>query len=260
MHMYFEATALLYILTVFTLIIFFAGVYANIYLWRKGKAPSLHHRLLSGPIIKALILDALLQAQLLKQSLVRWFMHICIFWGFLGLLAHTTLLAIMSHLVPGNSPLAQYIFSGPGKPFLDVWGDLWGLILLVGLLIAFSRRYVVKAVQLDTILSDNAALIFLFAIALTGFLSEAERLAALPFEPYMRYSFVGSFLASLLRSMPTLICDYSSVVWVHTLISLVFIAFIPFSKTWHAFVSPVEIALDASERTSLGENYGGAAH
>ena len=166
MHMYFEATALLYILTVFTLAVFFVGTYANIYLWRKGKAPSLHHRLLTGPIIKALILDALFQAQLFRQSAVRWFMHICIFWGFLGLLAHTTLLAIMSHLVPADSSLAHSVFLGPGKPFLDVWGDLWGLILLIGLLIAFARRYVVRAVQLDTILMDNAALIFLFAIAL----------------------------------------------------------------------------------------------
>lgn len=260
MHMYFEATALLYILTVFILIVFFVGVYANIYLWRKGKAPSLHHRLLSGPIMKALILDALLQSQLFRQSAVRWFMHICIFWGFLGLLAHTTFLAIMSHFVPADSSFAQYVFLGPGKPFLDLWGDLWGLILLIGLIIAFARRYVVKAEQLDTILMDNAALIFLFSIALTGFLSEAERLAVAPYDPSMRYSFAGNVLASFLRSMPALIFDYSSMVWVHTLISMAFIALIPFSKTWHAFVSPVEIALDASERTPLGESYGGATH
>lgn len=260
MHMYFEATALLYILTVFTLAVFLVGVYANIYLWRKGKAPSLRHRMLTGPILKALILDALLQAQLLRQSAVRWFMHICIFWGFLGLLAHTTLLAVMSHFVPADTALSRYIFLGPGKPFLDVWGDLWGLLLLIGLVIAFVRRYVVKAVQLDTILMDNAALIFLFAIALTGFLSEAQRLAAAPYDPSMRYSFVGVVLASALRSAPSLIFDYISVVWVHTLISLVFLSLIPFSKTWHAFVSPVEIALDASERTPLGESYGGATH
>ena len=166
----------------------------------------------------------------------------------------------MSHFVPADAALSQYIFLGPGKPFLDVWGDLWGLILLIGLIIAFMRRYVVKAVQLDTILMDNAALIFLFAICLTGFLSEAQRLAAAPYDPSMRYSFVGVVLASVLRSAPSLIFDYISVVWVHTLISLVFLSLIPFSKTWHAFVSPVEIALDASERTPLGESYGGATH
>ena len=258
MYMYFEATALLYILTVFTLIVFFIGVYANIYLWRKGKAKSLHHRLLTGPIIKALILDVLLQAQLFKQSLVRWLMHFCIFWGFLGLLAHTTFLAIMSHFVHRDSSLAQCIFLGPGKNFLDIWGDLWGLTLFIGLIIAFSRRYISKAEQLDTILTDTAALLFLLTIVLTGFLSEAERLAAAPFEPYMCYSFLGSNLASFLRSMPVLICDYISVVWVHTLISLLFIGFIPFSKTWHIFVSPIEIALDASEKITLGESYGGA--
>jgi heterodisulfide reductase subunit E len=260
MYMYFEATALLYILTVFTLGIFLFGVYASIYLWRKGKAPSLHHRLLTGPIIKALILDALLQAQLLRQSVVRWIMHMCLFWGFLGLLAHTTFLAVMSHFIPADSALSRYVFLGPGKPFLDVWGDLWGLILLIGLIIAFVRRYVVKAEQLDSILMDNTALIFLFAIALTGFLSEAQRLAASPYDPSMRYSFIGTMFASCLRANPALIADYIPVVWVHTLISLVFLSIIPFSKTWHAFVSPVEIALDASERTPLGERYGGATH
>jgi nitrate reductase gamma subunit len=258
--MYFEATALLYLLTVFTLALFLVGVYANIYLWRKGKAPSLRHRLLTGPMIKALILDALLQAQLLRQSAVRWLMHMCIFWGFLGLLAHTTLLAVMSHFVAADTALSRYVFLGPGKPFLDVWGDLWGLILLIGLIIAFARRYVVKAVQLDTILMDNAALIFLFAISLTGFFCEAQRLAAAPYDPSMRYSFVGIVVASFLRANPALMVDYISAVWVHTIISLVFLSLIPFSKTWHAFVSPVEIALDASERTPLGESYGGATH
>jgi len=258
--MYFEASALLYTLSVLTLIVFFIGAYANIYLWRKGKAPSLHHRLLSGPIIRALILDVLLQVQLLKQSLVRWIMHLCIFWGFLGLLAHTTFLAIMSHFVPRDSAIAHAIFLGPGKNFLDVWGDLWGILLLIGLLIAFARRYIIKVEQLDTILTDIAALLFLSIITLTGFLSEAERLAATPWEPYMRYSFVGSTLASLLRSMPVFICNYTSIVWAHTLISLAFIGFIPFSKTWHAFVSPIEIALDASEKITLGESYGGATH
>ena len=257
MYMYFEATALLYALTVVTLVIFFIGVYSHIYLWRKGKASSLHHKLLSGPIIQAFILDVLLQVQLLKQSLVRWVMHFCIFWGFLGLLAHTTFLAIMSHFVPRDSSLAQCIFLGPGKYFLDVWGDLWGLILLVGIVIAAMRRYVVKAEQLDTIISDTTALIFLFLIVLTGFFSEAQRLASFPYESSMGYSFVGNPLASLLRPIPALLFDYLTVVWVHTLISLIFIGYIPFSKMWHVFVSPVEIALDASEKIKFGETYGG---
>lgn len=259
MYMYFEATTLLYILTIFTLMVFFVGIYANIYLWRKGKASSLHHKLHYGSIIKALILDVLLQVQLFKQSLLRWMMHFCIFWGFLGLLAHTTFLAIMSHLVPQNLSFSQFIFLGPGKRFLDVWGDLWGLILLIGIIIAILRRYIFKAEQLDTIASDTTAILFLLFIILTGFICEAQRLAAAPFEPYMRYSFIGCPLASLIRSMSSLAYDFNSIVWIHTIISLVFLAYIPFSKMFHIIVSPVEIALDASEKTGLGENYGGSA-
>jgi len=256
MYMYFEATALLYILTVFTIMIFLIGIYANIYLWRKGKAPSLHHKLSYSAIIKALILDAFLQAQLFKQSLLRWVMHLCIFWGFLGLLAHTTFLAIMSHFVPQNLSFTQFIFLGPGKRFLDVWGDLWGIILFIGIVIALLRRYIFVAEQLDTISSDTTTILFLLAIVISGFFSEAQRLAAVSFEPYMRYSFIGNPLASLIRSMPSLSYDYISTVWVHTLISIIFLSYIPFSKMWHAFVSPVEIALDASEKKELGEHYG----
>lgn len=248
MHMYFKATALLYTLTVFTIIILLVGIYANIYLWRKGKAKSLHHKLHYGSMIKALILDALLQAQLFKQNIVRWLMHFCIFWGFLGLLAHTTLLAIMSHFLSPNLSFTQYIFLGPGRQILDVWGDLWGIILFVGISIALLRRYIFKTEQLDTIASDTTAILFLLFIALTGFFSEAQRLAALDFEPYMRYSFIGCPLASLIRAMPSLTINYYSIVWIHTLISLVFLAYIPFSKMFHVFVSPVEIALDASEK------------
>ncbi|MCK5011348.1 MAG: respiratory nitrate reductase subunit gamma [Deltaproteobacteria bacterium] len=248
MHMYFEATALLYILTVFTVMVLFTGIYANIYLWRKGKAPSLHHKIHFGSMIKSLILDAFLQLQLLKQSFVRWLMHFCIFWGFLGLLAHTTFLAIMSHLIPQNLSFSQYIFLGPGKIYLDVWGDLWGLILFIGIVIAIFRRYIFRAEQLDTIASDTTAILFLFFITLTGFICEAQRLAAVPFEPYMRYSFIGCPLASLVRSIPSLALDYNSIVWIHVLISFVFLAYIPFSKMFHIIVSPVEIALDASEK------------
>jgi nitrate reductase gamma subunit len=254
--MYFEATVLLYILTVFTLAIFFIGIYANIYLWRKGKAASLHHRLNFASLIKALILDVLLQVQLFKQSLLRWMMHFCLFWGFLGLLAHTTFLAIMSHFLPSEIAFTKFIFLGPGKKFLDVWGDFWGILLLIGIIIALMRRYILKAEQLDTIATDTTTILFLLVIVLTGFISEAGRLAAVPFKPQMLYSFIACPLASLIRSIPSFAYDYHSMVWIHALISLVFIAYIPFSKMWHIFVSPVEIALDASEKIGLEKIYG----
>jgi len=42
--------------------------------------------------------------------------------------------------------------------------------------------------------------------------------------------------------------DYMAWVWIHALISMFFLAYIPFSKAWHIIVSPIEIVLDASER------------
>jgi nitrate reductase gamma subunit len=62
------------------------------------------------------------------------------------------------------------------------------------------------------------------------------------------YSFAGNILANILESIGLGLINYKLWVWVHALISMIFLAYIPFSKAWHIFVSPLEIVIDASER------------
>jgi heterodisulfide reductase subunit E len=248
MHLYFEATAALYTLTLITLIILFAGVISVVVLWNKGKAKSLHHKLNFSAISKAFILNCLLQVQILQISFVRWIMHFCIFIGFLGLLAQTSFMAFLSHFLPAGSALADTFFKGPGSRVLDVWGDVFGVMLLAGLIIAIARRYVVKTKQLDTILADTMSVVLLTVIALTGFLSEGFRLMDPQYASVASYSFAGNILASIFSAAGLGAMDYIVWVWIHALVSLFFLAYIPFSKAWHIFVSPIEIVLDASER------------
>ena len=59
---------------------------------------------------------------------------------------------------------------------LDVWGDVFGVILMVGLVIALVRRYVIRSKQLDTVLKDTVAIVLLSIIVVTGFMCEAFRL------------------------------------------------------------------------------------
>jgi len=241
--------------SVITVLILIAGVFASLTLWMKGKAPSLHHRLNIPALVRAFFLECLLQVQILKISFVRWIMHFCIFIGFLGLFAQTALMAFMSHFVPPDTAIAKTFFvsqdnplGGTGARILDMWGDVFGLLLLTGLAIAIVRRYVLRVPQLETILKDTLSLTLLTIIGLTGFICEGLRLTDPAYASVAAYSFVGNFLAGVFTSLGWSAGSYQNWVWTHALISLFFCAYIPYSKAWHIFVSPIEIMLDASER------------
>lgn len=254
-YLYFPATAALYTLSVVTVIFLFAGIICSVVLWKKGKAKMLHHELNIPAIIKAFILDCILQVQILKISFVRWIMHFCIFMGFMGLFAQTSVMAIMSHFLPPDNVVTKTFFisessalGGAGARVLDVWGDVFGLMLVAGVTIAIIRRYIIRSKQLDTIIKDTVSIALLTVIGLTGFLCEGLRLTDPLYADIAAYSFVGNFLAGIFKSMGFAAASYKGWVWIHALISLFFCGYIPFSKAWHVFVSPIEIVLDASER------------
>ena len=120
MYLYFEATATLYTLTVVTVIFLIAGVLCSVVLWKKGKAKSLHHRINSAAIVKAFFLNCILQVQILRISFVRWLMHFCIFIGFLGLLAQTSVMAFMSHFLPTDSAIGKTFFDAQGLSLIHI--------------------------------------------------------------------------------------------------------------------------------------------
>jgi nitrate reductase gamma subunit len=180
-------------------------------------------------------------------------MHISIFWGFMGLLAHTTFLAYFSHFVSPESASARFFFSphSGGRLFLDFWGDFWGTLIVIGCLIAIYRRYVSRAQQLDTILADAVAIWLLFSIAATGFFCEALRFVPLPPSSEYNYSFLGYGLSKILKVViPQNLLKalvYTEQVRTHLILGFILILYIPFSKMWHIFVSPIEVLLDESE-------------
>jgi len=253
-YLYFPATAALYTASVITVLFLIAGAFASVTLWFKGKAHSLHHGLNIPAILKAFICDCVLQLQILKISFVRWLMHFCIFIGFMGLFAQTSVMAIASHFLPPDTALAGTMFNhvdklgGFGARVLDVWGDIFGLMLAVGLAIAIVRRYIVKNKQLETITKDTVSICLLSTIALTGFLCEGLRLTDPMYADVAAYSFVGNILAGIFSSMGWTAATYTSWVWLHAIVSFFFCGYLPFSKAWHIIVSPIEIVLDASER------------
>lgn len=253
--MYYEPGFFFYLLAFLALLVFAIGMYDNISIWRQGQEPSLRRPLCMKRIFLAFFYEVLFQTQILKQSLFRWAVHMCIFLGFLGLLAHTSFLALYQYVIPEGSAL--YEFFGPaqvGRLFLDAWGDLFGLLLFTGILLAVIRRYVLKEAQLDSIATDHVTLIFLGLIVLSGFCVEALRLAHEPQnEALLHYSFVGYILSVYLKGInPHWLSSFQ---FLHGLISLVFIAYIPFSKMMHVFTSPAIDLINASEEAERKDLY-----
>ncbi len=259
-YLYFEATVALYLITVITFICFFAGVFVTLALWRRGKAKSLYYKVSTAAIVKAFIVNVILQLQIVKFSFIRWFMHFCIFIGFLGLLALTAWEAFLADIMPADSELVRIFFNNGGNRILDVWGEVFGTMLLAGLIIALLRRYVFRVAQLDTIIKDTVSITLLLIISLSGFIAEAFRLMAMPGSPELAYSFIGLLFAKVFEAVGIPVMSYKLYVWIHGLFAMVFIALIPFSKMWHAFATPLEILLDASEKQVKNETEATAAH
>lgn len=215
--MYYRAGTGLYVMSAIAVIVFVVGSFFKIYRWKKRQNLHLSAKEGISGILRVIFSQLLLQLHLLKQGSLHWVVCILILWGFLGLLAQTSLLAFLSHFVSQNSPLVEFFYQGKGKIMLDVWGDICGTALLVGPIMAVVARYILKKSELSSIAKDYFALLLLLAISITGFFGEVIRVKETAASP----AYIG-----LIRN--------------HLTISLLFIAYIPFSRLCRSFVKPME--------------------
>ena len=121
-------------------------------------------------LIKVFILDVIFQVRTLKEDPLRWLMHILIYWGFMLLLFMHALEAIISENIFNDyySTLNPYLFLR----------DLFGVMVVAGLLIAVCRRFIFKVPRLKTNAMDHYAIIILAVIMASGILLEGMKIAS----------------------------------------------------------------------------------
>lgn len=133
--------------------------------------------LFSGKIftlLRVFIVDVLLQIRVLRQDFLRWLMHICLYAGFmLLLLMHALDKFITSVLFPE--------YYSTINPFMFL-RDLFGFMVILGIVIALYRRFVMKVPRLQTGGQDYYALIILAVIMISGVLLEGTKITS-----YSRY-------------------------------------------------------------------------
>lgn len=119
-------------------------------------------------ILAVFLLDVIIQRKIIKQDFLRWFMHMCIFAGFMLLLLMHALdeIITMKLFADYSSTVNPYFFLR----------ELGGIIVLIGLGIAFYRRFVLKVPRLSTKTPDVYALGILSLIMVSGFFLEGAKM------------------------------------------------------------------------------------
>jgi Fe-S oxidoreductase/nitrate reductase gamma subunit len=187
-----------------------------------------------GPVyVPALITRGILGSKIYRK-LFTGIAHGALFWG-MGALAVGTTLVFLNVLF--KIPVFEGAFN---RWFMSFFLDLSGLAALAGLVFFLLRRLspperLVKPKERPGFVPPVC---LLGIVILTGFLIEAFRIAANGPDPY---AFVGNFIAGFLPAGNA--AAHRALWWTHGLLSLAFIAYIPFSPLVHIFLVPVNTAL-----------------
>ena len=197
-----------------------------------------------GTKLKRFSKFALAERKILRRS-SGGVMHAGIFYGFLLLLAYTTIVFIQSDILPVFG--VESLIDGGFYLSLEFLGDVLGLAFVVGLGIALYRRFARKLPQRTGVWDDYFVLGTLLWIGASGFVLEALRFVAIPaFNPWAIYSPVGDVIAKALSgsiSVSQASAAYTGLWWVHMFSVMALIAAVPFTKLAHVFTSGTNVAV-----------------
>ncbi|MFP6597519.1 MAG: (Fe-S)-binding protein, partial [Candidatus Hydrogenedentota bacterium] len=160
-----------------------------------------------------------------------WF-HFFIFWGFWVLTFGTTE-GLIRGLFPGHF---TFSFLGPIYAFMNTSADLIGAIVMFALAMALYRRFVIKPKRLEGPLShqmDALFIISLIGLLIAAFYSMSvlvTRPGFMPVTGLLRGIFLSGEPAQSIEEAGTL---YAVFEWIHNIIVLAFLVYIPYSKHLH---------------------------
>jgi Fe-S oxidoreductase/nitrate reductase gamma subunit len=235
---------ILFILTAVAMAIFVYGIYQRWTLWKAMGKEEIRWDELPARI-KALIINGFLQIKTWKDA-YPGIMHGLIFFGFFVLIFGAAFDAGEFHI---TEPLLGWSFNRGnfylGFAFLM---QAFGLCVLIGVLMAMLRRYVIKPERLaykgksDNTADDAIALLFILGIVVTGFLISALRIRVTYQEtPWESVRFVSWGIAAYALAgveTSTALTLHKVMWWTHTFIVLGFIAYIPYSRLLHIITTP----------------------
>ncbi|MEM3734802.1 MAG: hypothetical protein QW158_07640 [Nitrososphaerales archaeon] len=160
------------LLAAVAVVILVAGLVYRFFEWRRVSPPNLWKDVRSvlgwphiiGTFLKELVNRVLLQRDLFNERL-RWFTHITMFWGFVGLALTTTISYLLNYQ-------ADYL---PLTTHYRILGNTFGALLLLGSTIAVARLLASPRFRRNQTFSNIWFTALIWLAAITGFTTEYYR-------------------------------------------------------------------------------------
>jgi nitrate reductase gamma subunit len=205
--------------------------------------------------IKATVRDALLHRRLQQTSLLRWGAHISLLSSLGALFALSLITGFCQEILHGifgvNHPLVLAIMN-KDNPFIALSNETLNLVACLGLGLVFYRRWGRREAQLLNAAPDLVILVLVATLLVSGYPLESFRLLAENVPPAQAvYSFIGYPLALALRPLgwPWATVHFWAFLF-HAVVAAALIAYLPFSKFWHVFASPLVAVANTLQESS----------
>ncbi|MCS7245228.1 MAG: heterodisulfide reductase-related iron-sulfur binding cluster [candidate division WOR-3 bacterium] len=219
---------IMYALFLISLFFFLYGFYRHFKMWSLGKKLKLKVNSISY------LVNAIFQRKVIDRPF-GLFSHVPIFWSMIILTITTTLVAIQMDFG------IKFIY-GNFYLFLSFISDLAGVMLILGIAIAILKRVFFLPIYLRNILEDKVILFLLLLLAIQGFLIEALRISYFGRPDYEKFSFFGYLLSYIFYLDKESISFWHRILWnTHAWTTMLFIAYIPYSKLSHIFTSALNL-------------------
>lgn len=248
----------MYIMLAIAGVIFIKGFYDKLSFVSGGKNPfSLLKRSNGGLLPQSLNWNNFLHTIFFTGKVPRnqevGIFHALIFYGFMILWIATDLVAI--HY---DTPFK--VFQGPVYIVVSFIADIAGLMILVGLSIAFYRRYIRKPDYLSATNPKRELFMYgmLFALVIVGYMLEGIRISATGMPAGEQFwSPVGWVVALVVNAIPMSEASWATTyrgLWMfHMANTMVFFASIPYSKFSHMVIIPLTSLITPYRRGAVLE-------
>ncbi len=190
-----------------------------------------------GKRIKQTLIIALAQSKILREPLAG-IIHVGIFWGFLVLL-----LSAIEAVIQGFYNSFSWAFLGPVYTVISFSNDVFCVIIIISVIIALYRRFVLKVKRLQGDKKEKLdaiiVLLSIFIIVSSLLLENAANVANAFVDEWSSKPFANYISTIFTHSTASTYHDIFW--WIHIVAILAFMNYLPFSKHFHVYTSVINV-------------------
>lgn len=222
----------------FIIIILAAVIIFSLAVYRRYKLVSLGQPVdrfdQPGKRLKVTLTHIFRQTSVLRERF-SGLMHILIFYGFVVLMIGNVFLFSEAFLPVIGEKLENSAIFG----IIQLIIELFIVFVFIGLMMAAYRRFVIKPDRLDWSPDANNILLLIFGVVIFALLIEVFKYAMVDSQ-LEKWAFVGAPIGNAIAgtSVSGLFTGYIISFWLHLIMILFFLVYLPYSKHMHLFVGP----------------------